>query len=297
MGALLKHFMICKAELMENQQPGVGITESIYIRKEHTVESAVPLFIGFTEKQQKEKNVLIENFSDYEMKFGGPHHDGSVLYYTVKHFFDNGGTSGYIYSLGTYEILDNILSDNEINNNQYIIDLINAPNLAQTVSAEAKITLISFPDAFMLEDCDVDFWHAYWRTMLSFCRLRSGLFSVLQAPQCPENALKSLACFDAIDGDFGGVWWPGLVTPYLKENITVTVPPCGAVLASIQNTDAKKGIWSAPANVILDKVTYPSYSFQDASELFHSSSVSLNLIRSFLEEEHVSGGENIVQKY
>lgn len=253
------------------QQPGVSVTaESFAVQKPGT-ESAVPLFIGFTERRPDTLPVYIANFAEFEAHFGGPHMGNAVLYYTVRHFFDNGGMGGFVYSLATYDAFD-IKS---------VPHALGEPPLSQAIAAEESITLLAFPDCTMVADEDGERWGQIWRIMLSLCQLRPGLFAVLDAPDTPQAAHQCLAQYNGMHSEWGGVWWPRLETPYLKEDNPVTVPPSGAVLAAIQQTDGLRGVWSAPANIALSHVTRPVYSWLEAEGLFNPDGSSLNLIRSF----------------
>lgn len=257
------------------QQPGVSVSPNTFAVQQQITESAVPLFIGFTETQPATLPAYVSTFADYENLFGGPDPDagGSVLYYAVRHFFDNGGQGGFIYSQGTYAAFQPqpktfiLLSD--------IFALTNA------IAAEQSITLLAYPDSVLIPDDDAGQWQTYWQEMLKLCQVRSGLFAVLDAPDSPVHAKDTLASFNTPYGEWGGIWWPRLVTPYLEDNNPVTVPPSGAVLAAMQQTDGTRGVWSAPANIVLAQVTRPVYSWLEAEELFNPDGRSLNLIRSF----------------
>ncbi|MBV8042105.1 phage tail sheath C-terminal domain-containing protein [Pluralibacter sp.] len=249
------------------QQPGVSVTPGTFAVPKLAAESAVPLFIGFTEKQPATLPVYVTTFAEFEAQFGGPHDGNAVLYYTVRHFFDNDGQGGFVYSLSTYNAPPPVTLD--------------IPALSRAIEAEQSITLLAFPDCVMVADRESEQWQDIWQSMLSLCQLRPGLFAVLDAPDTPQAAKQCLTSYNGTHSEWGGVWWPRLVTPYLKNDSPVTVPPSGAVLAAMQQTDSARGVWSAPANVSLAQVTRPAYSWLDAVDLFNPEGASINLIRSF----------------
>ncbi|MHA1066705.1 phage tail sheath family protein [Enterobacter ludwigii] len=255
------------------QQPAVSVTENTFAVEGTLSDSAVPLIIGFTEKRPADVPVYITSFSDFESQFGGPHTGDAVLYYAVRHFFDNGGQGGYIFSLSTFEEMDAVASPP--------IYLTESPVLPQVIAAEESITLLAFPDSVLIPDEDIPQWQQCWRTMLSLCQVRSGLFAVLDAPDSPAQTKKCLESFNSMHSEGGGVWWPRLVTTYQKGDALVTVPASGAVLAAIQETDSTSGVWSAPANTPLSQVIQPTFSWLDAVDLFNPNGASVNLIRSF----------------
>lgn len=258
---------------MGSQQPGVSMTKNTFIVQNSTIESAIPLFIGYTEKSAASP-VFVAALSEYEDLFGESHAGNAVLYYTVKHFFDNGGKGAFVFSLGTYDVLDDCAPGD-------ILDMVAGPALAHAIAAEQSVTLLAFPDSVLLEDGDTVHWTRVWQCMLSLCRLRTGLFAVLDTPDNQNDARQCLNDYNGTNSESGGAWWPRLVTPYMKGREPVVVPPSGAVIASIQQTDDIRGIWSAPANIRLSQVIRPSRSWVDGSALFRPDATSLNLIRSF----------------
>ncbi|AOP98017.1 phage tail sheath family protein [Enterobacter roggenkampii] len=259
---------------MGSLQPGVRVVESTFNVQSTAIDSAMPLFIGYTEIQPETLPVLITSFAEYEVQFGGPHAGNAVLYYTVKHFFDNGGRSGFIYSLGTYAELESCVSAS-------IKDALTEARLSHVIAAEYRITLLAFPDITLIPDNETALWHQSWQTMLSFCQLRPGLFAVLDAPDEPADAQTCLMTYGGANCEWGGAWWPRLVTPYRTANTVVSVPPSGAVLAAMQTTDNNKGVWTAPANIVLNQVTQPTHTWHEIGKLFSQDTTSLNLIRSF----------------
>ncbi|MPY24387.1 phage tail sheath C-terminal domain-containing protein [Shewanella sp. YLB-07] len=263
---------------MNSQQPGVSVTEEMLSVQKAAVASAVPLFIGYTEKQPVGAFSDIANFSDYEAMFGNADGGNATLYYTVKHFFDNGGLGGFIFSLGKGIEFD-------VNQSEEMITDLQTPALRQMINTEQSITLLSFPDIVRLPDLNTNsvvlLWQQAWQQVLGLCQVRPGLFAVLDSPDDPQLAERCLTQFSCNDKESGSAYWPRLVTPYMDGQEVVMVPASGAVIAGIQKVDSVKGVWSAPANIALSHVTRPSQSHQNASGLFNPQAASFNLIRSF----------------
>lgn len=69
------------------------------------------------------------------------------------------------------------------------------------------------------------------------------------------------------------------------RNALNTVPPCGAVIGVYAQVDSTRGVWKAPANVSLNLVRQPVFSFNDAEQDTYNVDVnsgkSINLIRIF----------------
>lgn len=84
---------------VQTSYPGVYIEEvSSGVRTITGVATSIALFIGWASKGATDRAVRITNFSDYEREFGGLD-TRSLLGYSVRHFFDNGGADAYIIRL------------------------------------------------------------------------------------------------------------------------------------------------------------------------------------------------------
>src|SRR6476620_6556471 len=114
--------------------PGVYVEEiSLFPPSVAEVETAIPAFIGYTEKAIKNatndlilKPTKIYSLKEYEQYYGYPKDDAIaiavindstgfavssfieptlkyLMYYSVKMFFDNGGGQCYIISVGIYQ--------------------------------------------------------------------------------------------------------------------------------------------------------------------------------------------------
>lgn len=261
--------------IMDNQQPGVNVIQQTLSLQKSTIQSAVPLFIGYTETQPGGRLAAVSTFADFETLFGSAHAGNSVLYYTVKHFFDNGGMGGLVYSLGTYEELDGPEPAD-------IITALTRPALSQVIMSEQSITLLAFPDIVLLPETEsMTEWLQGWQALLALCQCRPGVFGVLDSPDEPLSARRCLDGCTGVGLEWAGAYWPRLVTPYRKGDSAVVVPPSGAVMAAIQQADYERGVWTAPANVALSQVVNPSRSYLEAAGLFNPEGASLNLIRSF----------------
>ena len=263
---------------MNSQQPGVSVAKDMLSVKNTTMASAVPLFIGYTEKQPVGAYAEINNFADYEAIFGKAEGGNATLYYTIKHFFDNDGQGGFIFSLGKGTELD-------VNQPEDMITDLKMPALRQMIHTEQSITLLSFPDIVRLPNLNIDsaisLWQQAWQQVLSLCQQRPGVFGILDSPDDQLLAHRCLSDFSCDDKESGSAYWPSLVTPYMHGEAVVTVPASGAVIAAIQQADSTKGVWSAPANILLSQVTRTSQYHQNANGLFNPQGASFNLIRSF----------------
>ncbi|MEZ9360309.1 phage tail sheath family protein [Vibrio cyclitrophicus] len=236
----------------------------------------MPLFIGYTEKAPEEKSAKIENFADYERLFGREQYNGSsILYYSVKHFFDNGGKGGFVYSLGTHEDLN-------AKDPQEILTDLHDPTLIHYLDSEKTITLLAFPDVVLLPSnySDMDFWSEAWERLLVLSLVRTNLFAVLDAP---DDAGATVYCLESLTsyGETGAAYWPFLKTQYTNETGTVTLPPSGAVLAAMQASDEQMGPWVSPANIKLSQVLKPTQGEYLLVSKWRPDLPHINIIKSF----------------
>src|SRR5712692_4368967 len=77
-------------------QPGVYIEEvPSGVRTITGVATSIALFVGWAPRGPVDKALRLSSFADFERAYGGL--DGrSVLGYSVRQFYDNGGTDAYI---------------------------------------------------------------------------------------------------------------------------------------------------------------------------------------------------------
>ncbi len=81
------------------RQPGVYIEEiPSGVRTITGVATSIALFLGWAPRGFDDRGVRISSFADYERSFGGLDRR-SLLGYSVKQFFDNGGADAYIVRL------------------------------------------------------------------------------------------------------------------------------------------------------------------------------------------------------
>src|SRR3954467_14047118 len=166
--------------------PDVYVEEiSVFPPSVAEVETAIPAFIGYTEKGAPQdhadpKPVKIYSFKEYESYFGLAKPDaiavrvdaaGAVevtepalsylLYYSVKMFFDNGGGQCYIVSVGDHSAT---------------IGLTALEDGLDAVAMEDEPTLLVIPDAVKLGYAD---FKSLTQKMLDQCGTLGDRFAIL----------------------------------------------------------------------------------------------------------------------
>ncbi|MEM9544988.1 MAG: phage tail sheath C-terminal domain-containing protein [Bacteroidota bacterium] len=164
---------------MNYKTPGVYVEEISLLPPSVTqVETAIPAFIGYTEKAEGANGddltnipTRIKSFLEYKDWYGGAHNqnlavtlddaapftaqsvgiDGAAspynMYYALKMFFDNGGGPCYIVSVGDYDAADPTKPSLDT-----IDDYDELKGGLDAVKKVDEVTLIVFPEAIRLTD-------------------------------------------------------------------------------------------------------------------------------------------------
>ncbi|QXF33214.1 phage tail protein [Photorhabdus luminescens] len=269
---------------MEIKQPGVTITENLISQQQDEAFVGIPVFIGYTQPTENshvsdKTSTKLNSLADFTRSFKKT----GLMYYSVRHFFDNGGQQAYVLSLG---------SDKPQGNFQSLTTTLQQDWVKQAISAQSAITLIVVPDIVYLNQMDapdseidqydkIQLWLQFWQSVLNLCRCRRGIMGLLDAPDDPALAAECLTQLSSSDRQWGAVYWPRLKSAYQEQGQPIVLSPTAAVAAVIQRNDNQMAVWHAPANVALAKVISPIRSHIEADDLFNQNGTSLNLVRSF----------------
>ena len=241
------------------------------------VETAVPAFIGYTEKaiQVINDDLLfvpqrISSLLDYERFYGlSAANVQFVLYPSIKLFFSNGGSDCYIVSIGNYT------------NNIQKTDFINA---LDAVSKKDEPTILLFPDAVNLPGNELyDLQKAALKQAAElgdrFCIFDLKFADTKEDHDEIVNEFRNNIGTDNLK--YGAAY-----TPHLKISGTaIVLPPSAAVAAQYCTVDRNRGVWKAPANVSLSGVDEVVFSIsdreQDGLNVDIHAGKSINAIRKF----------------
>lgn len=193
--------------MAEYKTPGVYIEEIPKLPPSiASVETAIPAFIGYTEKAQwkvvgdlTNKPWRIESMLEYELYFGGAKPDAGIeitvdttqgkvdiqgainaelrskylMYYSLQMFFINGGGPCYVTSVGGY-------SDGDV-----ILDADLQVGLAEVEKID-EVTLLLFPDAINMASAGN--YYALYALAIAQCVKLKDRFTVLDVFPDPANA-------------------------------------------------------------------------------------------------------------
>lgn len=289
------------------------------------VETAIPAFIGYTEKAEKNGQDLtnvptkIASLSEYESLFGTSENEKNIvvtltdtvsnnvpaqsldrkitidntapnpflMYYALKLFFINGGTSCYIVSVGDYT--NTTISKNKLLDGLHILENYNEPTLLVFPDALALSTAYDYydvihralqqakqlKDRFVIADTyknnpitvrntntlgnDAELlkygavYYPYLKTVFPYAFKDSDI--TIHHTILDENGAQST-------GSLNGLYLADLSVGESHENVAlfntikskldqekVTLPASSAMAGIYNSVDTNRGVWKAPANV------------------------------------------------
>jgi phage tail sheath protein FI len=255
--------------------PGVYVEEiSTMPPSVAEVETAIPAFIGFTQKGPLLTPLRITSLVDYQLYFGSadlekesltPNIDPeteqivvdfdqqkasrSVMYYAMQLYFGNGGGPCYIVSIGDF------------NSNRNGAKLKSYTDALDIVAKEDEPTLLVFPDAPFSLGAD-DYYNLMNAAIAQCTRLgdRFTIVDVLYQPDANNN--DPLVSVDKFKGKIGSadaqLKYSAAYFPYLNTNIhisyddSIIAGDTAGVLTKLQQ-DAKN--LRDAANAAKDKLT------------------------------------------
>ena len=225
---------------MAYKTPGVYIEEiAKFPPSVAEVETAVPAFIGYTQKAERKGEDLrnvptkIMSLLDYQQLFGGEPKLSSVtvkvdknnnyavtsvtpspryyMYDALRMFFDNGGGKCYIVSVGNYSAT--VVSGDE--------SVTNSPGLRVGLKALEKYdepTMILFPDAVLL--ADAEFYTLQQLALMQCTRLqdRVSVFDLKEGGQDWDDAVSEFRDSIGINNlKYGAAYTPWLRNSYSRN--------------------------------------------------------------------------------
>lgn len=232
------------------------------------VETAIPAFIGYTEKGPIEPT-RISSFLEYENLFGGPpspsnieielNSDNSVksikvsylnlLFDSLRLFYDNGGGDCLIVSVGSFRKVQS-----EINKNDFLTGL-------TALEKEDSHTLVLIPDCVNLTLSDAS---EVQRAMLDHCNKVQYCFAIIDlvnGNKIVTETLDPIADFRNNIGmenlKYGAVYYPWILTSYSRKIEYETV--INAKYTRNGETIDIKSLLRPDIETIKDKETDPVY--------------------------------------
>ncbi|RQU52927.1 phage tail sheath family protein [Burkholderia cenocepacia] len=275
------------ARYPEWENPGVHLAQQVMAAQDSIEwDGSIPVFLGWAEpivnasSDKLFRPVVLNDISEWPTEWDKQ----NVLFHTVRHYFDNGGTVCYVVNRG--EKPAEISAD-------AVTSVVT--KLCTSFLMELRISLVAIPQLteWLADDAPESVASNHiraWQALREACGSRRDLFFVLDAPREMTVARKCIEIirdtehriFENNWGQHAAIYGPHLVTDYADLGLHYLVlPPCGAVLGLISRVDQQVGIWTAPANEELAHTIEPEYRETEARDWFEFSKPSMNVIRSF----------------
>lgn len=232
--------------MSEYKTPGVYIVEKkAFPNSVVAVETAIPIFIGYTEKASNKSESLIgkplkiSSLNEYQTYFGGAPNpkftinnaqqtgdalnfnfsgkmvgviaqNNHTLYYNLLLFFANGGGSCYILSVGEYSATHAL--DANV--------LWNASSIHPSLFMEQELTMLVIPEAVNL---GATACYAIQKSMLAHCtelKNRVAILDVYSNRYAPGGITTDVTNFrNGVDkSSYGAAYYPWLATSVLPDN-------------------------------------------------------------------------------
>jgi len=109
----------------------------------------------------------------------------------------------------------------------------------------------------------------------ALCVDGSGLFAILDGPQTQITSTYDPSTSYTANPD-AAVYYPWILTSWSTD----PVPPSGAIAGIYCSTDRTRGVWKAPANVVLKGGVQPEFLVSDDLQGKFNTGLAINMIRN-----------------
>ena len=216
------------------QTPGV-YREEVVLKSAPQLQTGVPGFIGFVNSESASRftePVLLNRNNEFDVRFEKHLPEGSYLADAIHGFFSNGGARCYVAVAG--------FSQNAGESNEKELK-----TALDSLAALTDLDLIAAPDAMMLLP-DFKAVKRVQIEMLKQCQELGNRFAILDAlPKDVSNVIeqRNQIAKGLREPINGALYYPWLVLPTRRM-----LPPSGHVAGIFGRTDARVGVFKAPAN-------------------------------------------------
>jgi uncharacterized protein len=214
--------------------PGIYREESV-LKSATQLQTGVPGFVGFVKSGSSavlKGPVSLRRKSDFDTLFQGQLAAGSYLGDAVDGFFLNGGARCYVVSAAIDDGADAALRESAL------------VEALEALSPLTDLDLIAIPDAMTLEGASAK---RVQSEMLRHCEVNGNRMAILDA--LPKgNAQDVMIQRRDITVGLPEPVNGALYYPWLKISADQCIPPSGHVAGIFSRSDARTGVFKAPAN-------------------------------------------------
>jgi phage tail sheath protein FI len=226
------------------------------------------LFVGWSPHGPTDQALRLKSFSDYERNYGVD--PGSLLGYSVRHFFDNGGLDACVIRIAGAD--------------GAVIGPTDAAFHAALAAAFDTGGIVAGIDLFSIL-CVPGLIDAAMVAIMQRRARERRAFLILDCAEADTVAtvIDALAGKTGADAPNSALYFPWVeASDPLHENVLRAFPPCGFVAGIFARTDLARGVWKAPAGIEaeLTGAVSPTILVGDA-ESGQLSPHAVNCIRSF----------------
>ncbi|HXI24704.1 MAG TPA: phage tail sheath subtilisin-like domain-containing protein [Pyrinomonadaceae bacterium] len=214
--------------------PGVYREESV-LKSTTQLQTGVPGFVGFVKSSPSDllkEPISLNRQSEFYTLFEGQLAAGSYLGDAVNGFFLNGGARCYVVSAMIADGADEATKESAL------------VEALQTLSPLTDLDLVAIPDAMML---GAEAAKRVQSEMLRHCEANGNRMAILDALPKGNAQVVMGQRHDIMVGlpePVNGA----LYYPWLKINGDRWIPPSGHVAGIFSRSDARTGVFKAPAN-------------------------------------------------
>jgi phage tail sheath protein FI len=195
------------------------------------VNTAIAGFIGLAKAGPVNEPVSIKNFDEFEKTFGGYWEKGQLAY-SVKGFFQNGGSQCFIVRVNETEDVKDITDDH------YIGDIETKTGLY--AFTQVGITLLAIPDAAGVP--------MVMSAGLTYCENCGDCFFIADIPtdKSPSDVVSHMETAE-LQSSYGAIYYPNIYVEDPLSDEKKLIHPSGHIAGCYAKSDGERGVWKAPA--------------------------------------------------
>lgn len=204
------------------------------------VPTSIALFAGWSARGTTDAAVRVRSFADFEREFGGPD-PRSLLGYSVRHFFENGGRDAWVVRIAS-TVRGRASATVRTPADRYFRSALLARFGQGSITDRIDIyNLLCVPGLVHVPTL---------AALQAECRRRRAFLVVDAAADATVERMASSATtgLAGADAASSAIYFPWVrATDPAQGGMERDFPPCGFVAGVMARTDYDRGVWKAPA--------------------------------------------------
>lgn len=220
----------------EYRSPGVYVEEiPSGVRRIEGVATSIALFAGWTPRGSADAALKVFSFAEFEREFGGLD-ARSLLGYSVRQFFANGGRAAWIMRVAAED--DSAPGPTDAGFRSSLLSCFGPGSATDRIDLFNLVCVPGLTDAATLTALQAD------------CRRRRAFLIIDPEPEASVEQVASHGTdgLTGSDGSYAALYFPWVqaADPLLSDAVRA-FPPCGFVAGMMARMDESRGVWRAPA--------------------------------------------------